>query len=84
MGTDFRGNFTVSFGAWNEIVIPCGACNWFWAYPGLTPRAKLCRPLRGWIAADVGLIAPEVDCLFLTDGAAEFRSVDSRGAAVPT
>jgi len=40
--------------------------------------------LRGWIAADVGLLAPEVDCLFLTDGAAEFRSVDSRGAAVPT
>jgi len=44
MGTDFRGNFTVSFGAWNDIVIPCGACIWFWAYPGLTPRDKLCRP----------------------------------------
>jgi hypothetical protein len=41
-------------------------------------------PLWGWIAADVGLIALEVDYLFLTDGAAEFRSVDSRGAAVPT
>jgi hypothetical protein len=44
IGTDFRGNFTVSFGAWDEIVIPCGACIWFWAYLGLTPRAKLCRP----------------------------------------
>jgi hypothetical protein len=35
--------------------------------------------LRGWIAADVGLIAPEVDRFFLTDGGAEFRSVDSQG-----
>jgi hypothetical protein len=27
-----------------EIVIPCGASVWFWAYPGLAPWASLCRP----------------------------------------
>jgi hypothetical protein len=50
----------------------------------MIPRAyalgQVVPPLRGWSEAILlALAEPEVDCLFLTNGAAELRSVDSRG-----